>query len=139
MRRRQQELLEMLFPKVRARMLRLLFGVHTEQRCVRDLMSKSGLALSTVQDELRKLRAAGLIFSTTNGYRRFYHPDRNHPLFLELQRIVRLSEMLPAIDRSILHPKRRARRSAKQQRRPYRESPPYLPVQWHFSSLPKRT
>jgi hypothetical protein len=47
----------------------------------------SGLALHTVQEELRKLSAVGLITSWSNGYHRFYRGNRDHPLFAPLRRI----------------------------------------------------
>ena len=45
------EVLDILFPKVRAEALRLLFSDPTQQRYVRELMAMSGLALRTVQEE----------------------------------------------------------------------------------------
>jgi hypothetical protein len=65
-------------------------------------MTISGLALCTVQDELRKLSAIGLITSWSNGYQRFYRANRDHPLFLELLRIVQLSARLPQTKYSAL-------------------------------------
>ena len=46
-------------------------------------MGLSGLALHTVQDELRKLSAAGLITNWSNGYHRFYRANPNHKLTSE--------------------------------------------------------
>ena len=67
-------ILEVLFPKVRAEILRALFGGSRERRYVRELMRETGLALCTVQDELRKLSGIGLVTSYSNGYHRFYAP-----------------------------------------------------------------
>ena len=53
--------LDILFPRVRAELLRLLFAAPQKQRYVRELMRMSGLALSTVQDELRKLSAIRIL------------------------------------------------------------------------------
>ncbi len=91
------EILNVLFPKVRAEILRLLFKTPTKQLYVRELMGRSGLALRTVQDELAKLSALKLVISWSNGYHRFYRANRNHPLFLELRRIVQASERLPRV------------------------------------------
>ena len=52
----EHAVLEVLFPKVRAELLRLIFCNPPKQRYVRELMNMSGLALHTVQDELRKLK-----------------------------------------------------------------------------------
>lgn len=90
-------LLEVLFPKVRAEILRLLFSEPARQRYVRELVAMSGLALRTVQEELANLTAAGLITSWSNGYHRFYRANRDHPLFSALFRIVRLSGQLPRV------------------------------------------
>jgi len=43
-------LLDVLFPKVRAEILRALFRNSNDRRYVRELMRETGLALSTVQD-----------------------------------------------------------------------------------------
>ena len=53
--------LDVLFPSVRTTMLRLLFCSPPRQRYVRELTSLSGLALCTVQDELRKMSVLGLV------------------------------------------------------------------------------
>ncbi len=79
--KRPLTILEILFPRVRAEILRLLFSEPARQRYVRELMTMSGLALRTVQEELANLSAAGLITSWTNGYHRFYRANRDHKLF----------------------------------------------------------
>ena len=89
--------LYILFPKVRAEILRLLFSDPGRQRYVRELMAMSGLALRTVQEELANLSAAGLITSWSNGYHRFYRANRNHLLFSHLMSIVRKSARLPRV------------------------------------------
>jgi predicted transcriptional regulator len=89
--------LEILFPKVRAEILRLLFSEPAQQRYVRELMGLSGLALGTVQEELANLNAAGLIKSWSNGYHRFYRANRDHPLFSSVFRIVQTSARLPRV------------------------------------------
>ena len=53
--------MRVLFPEVRAKLLQLLFSIPPEQYYVRELTNKTGLALHTVQDELRKLTAIGLV------------------------------------------------------------------------------
>ena len=52
----ERTILSTLFPRVRAEILGSLFITLKEQRYVRELMRMSGLALSTIQDELRILR-----------------------------------------------------------------------------------
>ena len=72
--------LDVLFPEVRAKLLRVFFTALPKQRYVRELMNVSGLTLHTVQDELRKLSAVGLLTSWSNGYHRFYQANRDHPM-----------------------------------------------------------
>ena len=88
-------LLEVLFPKVRAKILQLLFTTPGNQQYVRQLAGSSGLALHTVQDELRRLSAVGLLTNWSNGYHRFYQANPGHPLCSHLFHIVHLSENLP--------------------------------------------
>lgn len=86
--------LDILFPRVRAEILRLLFADPAQQRYVRELMAMSGLALRTVQEELANLSAAGLITSWSNGYHRFYRANREHEIFSHLLHIVQASGRL---------------------------------------------
>lgn len=92
-----REVLDILFPKVRAEILRLLFSDATRQRYVRELMAMSGLALRTVQEELANLSAAGLVTSWSNGYHRFYRANRDHSLFSHLMSIVQKGARLPRV------------------------------------------
>ena len=106
--RSEQKILDVLFPKVRAQILRSLFGASRKPRYVRELTRETDLALSTVQDELRKLHATGLLTSHSNGFHRFYLANGGHPLFHELRRIVEMSERLPRTKRSALLRKQHA-------------------------------
>ena len=87
--------LDLLFPEARAAILRLLFSNTRVQRYVRELMLMSGLALRTIQEELATLSAAGVITTWSNGYRRFYKANRDHPLFSDLRNIIQKSSRLP--------------------------------------------
>jgi len=86
--KKQHSVLEVLFPQVRAEVLRLLFAPTRKEPYVRELMQMSGLALSTIQQELRRLAALQLISSWSNRYHRFYRANRDHPLFSDLVHIV---------------------------------------------------
>jgi hypothetical protein len=59
--------LDLLFPKVRAEILRILLSEPRKQRYVRELMLMSGLALRTVQEELATLTVLGMVTSWSNG------------------------------------------------------------------------
>lgn len=81
-------LLALLFPRVRAEILRLLFAVEGRELHLRDLTRQSGLSLKTVQDEFAKLSAADIVTSRRDGNRRYYRANASHPLFPDLRQIV---------------------------------------------------
>jgi predicted transcriptional regulator len=133
-------ILDVLFPAVRARLLRLLFAAPPRPHYVRELRDLSGLTLHTVQDELRKLIALGLLESWSNGYHRFYKANRGHPLSSHLFRMVQLNDELPAVKHSAL--RRPPGRSTSRRKLRVKTShlPPDRPLSWKVSSpLQKRT
>lgn len=81
-------LLSVLFPQVRAEVLRLLFADASRELHLRDLTRQSGLGLGTVQGELEKLSQADLVTSRRDGNRRYFRANASHPLFADLQQIV---------------------------------------------------
>lgn len=81
-------LLTILFPQVRAEVLRLLFANGARELHLRDLTRQSGLGLGTMQGELEKLSAANLVTSERDGNRRYYRANTDHPLFVDLQQLV---------------------------------------------------
>ena len=124
-------ILDVLFPAVRARLLRLLFTVPTRPHYVRELRDLSALNLHTVQDELRKLTALGLLKTWSNGYHRFYAANRAHLLADSLLRMVHLHEKLPAIKRSRLQrAPGRSRPGKKKGRGRLAHLPPDRPLSW---------
>ena len=80
--------LTVLFPQVRAEVLRLLFADASRELHLRDLTRQSGLGLGTVQGELEKLSASDLVTSRRDGNRRYYRANSSHPLFPDLQQLV---------------------------------------------------
>ena len=127
-----REILDVLFPKVRAEMLRLLFSTPQKQRYVCELRNMSGLALCTVQDELRKLEAVGLVTSWSERRRRFYRANHGHPLFSELLRIVRLSARLRRTKHSDLHRPQRSFPYKKRRHRQHTALSKDRPAKWHL-------
>ena len=127
--------LEVLFPQVRADILRLLFTLPLRERYVRELMAMSGLRLSTVQDELRKLNALSLVANRSNGYRRFYRANYGHPLFTHLAHIVQISQRLPALRRKEV----RVKRGQPRGRPKLHHLRPDNPINWHLFSKRRRT
>jgi predicted transcriptional regulator len=135
-------LLDVLFPKVRAEILRALFRKSNNRRYVRELMRETGLALCTVQDELRKLSGIGIVTSYSNGYHRFYAPNAGHPLCNELRRIVEISDRLPGTKRLILLRRQNlnASKARRRQPKPRMLHPDRSGVTWNlFSSHRRKT
>jgi hypothetical protein len=133
---RELAVLDVLFPRVRASMLRLLFSKPSKQRYVRELMTLSGFALCTVQDELRKLSAVGLVTSWSNGYQRYIQANPKHPMYDHLVNIVQTSERLPATKRTSLYRTRLHRGRRDQHLAAMR---PDRLVKWNlFSKRPRR-
>lgn len=81
-------LLEVLFPKVRAEVLRLLFADEGRELHLRELTRQSGLSLGTLQTEVEKLCAAELLLSRRDGNRRCFRANAAHPLFSDLRQLV---------------------------------------------------
>jgi predicted nucleotidyltransferase len=81
-------LLEVLFPQVRAEVLRLLFADEGRELHLRELTRQSGLSLGTLQTEVEKLCAADLLLSRRDGNRRYFQANAAHPLFADLRQLV---------------------------------------------------
>ena|SRR6266403_5483631 len=130
----KREILDVLFPAVRAAIIRALFSSPAKERYVRELVRMTGFALGTIQDELATLSAVDLVTSWSNRYRRFYRANPENPVSAELFHIVELSRRLPRGKISGPHRKRHSRRSQ-------HNAPTLRPerlLNWHlFSSSPK--
>jgi DNA-binding transcriptional ArsR family regulator len=88
-------LLQALFPRVRAEILRLLFTNPRQELYVRQLARLSFLSLHTIQEELAHLYKARLLLSRSNGYHRFYRANPKHPLYMTLRQLVIKTAQLP--------------------------------------------
>lgn len=82
------DLIEQLFPKARAGLLRLLFTDPARSLHLRDLARLSGLAVGTIQREVAHLRAAGLLLERRDGNRLYFFANVENPIFPELRGIV---------------------------------------------------
>jgi DNA-binding transcriptional ArsR family regulator len=98
-----ESLLSVLFPRVRAEVLRLLFADASRELHLRDLTRQSGLGLGTMQGELEKLSAADLVTSRRDGNRRYYRANASHPLFSNLQQLVLKTAGLKEVLAEALH------------------------------------
>jgi predicted nucleotidyltransferase len=81
-------LAELLSSKTRAEVFRLLFGVTEEHLHIRAIERRSGLAIGSVQDETRKLVTLGIVVRRKDGNRTYYEPNKKHPLYPDIRRIV---------------------------------------------------
>jgi len=130
---------DVLFPTVRARLLRLLFSLPPRRFHVRDLARRSELALSTVQEELHNLTALGVLTTSSNRYHRFYAANSRHPLFEPLSRIVHMSERLPLISRSARYRPQRHRGKKQRATAKVPPLPPNRPPGWDLFQHRKPT
>jgi predicted nucleotidyltransferase len=81
-------LLEVIFPQVRAEVLRLLFAEEGRELHLRELTRQCGLSLGTLQTEVEKLRAADLLLTRRDGNRLYFRANAAHPLFTDLRQLV---------------------------------------------------
>jgi DNA-binding transcriptional ArsR family regulator len=86
--KQNNRILNILFPDGRAEILRILFGPPLCESHGRELARLTTLALRTVQKELQTLSAAGILSRRAEGTRRLYRPNRDHPLFSALRRLI---------------------------------------------------
>jgi DNA-binding transcriptional ArsR family regulator len=109
---------ELLFPQVRAELLRLLFD-SSRECSVRELARSSDLALRTVQRELAVLEKAGLIISRDNGpgRRRFVRANRHHRAFAALKQLVMKGAAKPGTRGKAKKPRQKWRWSVRRLRK----------------------
>lgn len=81
-------LIEQLFPKARAEILRLLFSDPGRSLHLRELARLSGLAVGTIQREVAHLRETGLVRQQRDGNRLYFSANVENPILSELRGIV---------------------------------------------------
>ena len=118
------DLLHLLFPHVRAEILRILFFDPTQETYGRAAARATTLALRTVQRELAGLEAAGFVTSRKKDWCRLFRANREHRMFSALQQLV----IKGAADRPFVSkakkPRQSWRRTARGRRRRYIRSSP---------------
>jgi predicted nucleotidyltransferase len=82
------ELVDIVSSRVKAEILRLLFGLLESELHLRELARQSGLSLGTVQQELRRLTRIEVVTARKDGNRIYYRANRNHPIYGELHSLV---------------------------------------------------
>jgi len=115
------DILHVLFPSVRAELLRRLFSDPTREFYVRELARLTTFALGAVQQELARMSKAKLVTSHSNGYHRFYRANRRNPVFSNLQQLV----LKDVNRRPFVSQRKRPRQNwrTRKQRRRYKPSP----------------
>src|SRR5229473_886799 len=81
-------LIDIVSSRVKAELLRLLFGLRQPELHLRELVRQSGLSLGTVQQELRRLTRIGLVTARRDGNRVYYQANQEHPLYADLRNVV---------------------------------------------------
>jgi len=78
-----------LFGATRQRILALLFGHPDERFYQRRIIQAVGLGSGTVQRDLERLTAAGILTRTVEGRQTYFQANRDCPVFEELHGLVR--------------------------------------------------
>src|SRR6266404_9843157 len=82
------QLIDIVSSRVKAELLRLLFGLPGNELHLRELVRQSGLSLSTVQQELQHLSRVGLVVAHKDGNRVCYRANPEHPAYIDLRSLV---------------------------------------------------
>jgi predicted transcriptional regulator len=121
------DLLHLLFPHVRAEILRSLFLDPRRETFGREAARETTLALRTVQRELSILAAASLITSRKDGRRRLFRANRKHPMFAALQQVVVKADSGRAFVNKAKKPRQSWRQSARRREPRFARSWPLPP------------
>jgi predicted nucleotidyltransferase len=81
-------LAEILSSKIRSEIFRMLFGVNGEALHMREIERRSGFAIGTIQQELKKLLRLDLIKKREDGNRLYYEANQEHPLCPDIRNLV---------------------------------------------------
>jgi predicted nucleotidyltransferase len=82
-------LAEIVSSKVRAEIFRLLFADSAIELHMRELARISGMAIGTIQTELKKLSRLGLVTARRDGNRLYFRAQQTHPLYPDIRSMVR--------------------------------------------------
>src|SRR5438093_10435609 len=79
---------EVLASNVKAEVFRRLCGLDCGPLHLREIERRSGLAVATVQQELKRLTRLGVIEARPDGNRTYYVAREDHPLYPEIRGLV---------------------------------------------------
>jgi predicted nucleotidyltransferase len=82
------ELIDIVSSRVRAEVFRLLFDNEHRELHLREIARQSGLAIGTIQQEVKQLLGSGLILSRRDGNRLYFRANGTNPLFIEIRSLV---------------------------------------------------
>jgi DNA-binding transcriptional ArsR family regulator len=88
--------------KMRVRILMRLFLNPNQQSYIRELADEMGVSPSQVSEELKNLNATGLLHTEKKGRQINYSANQEHPLYPELQSMVKKSLGMDKILESII-------------------------------------
>jgi uncharacterized protein len=81
-------LAEILSSNIRAEIFRNLFGVEKQSLHLREIERRTGFAVGTVQQEIKKLQRLDIITRIKDGNRINYKANTDHPLYPEIRNLV---------------------------------------------------
>ncbi len=81
-------LAQILSSRVRARIFGLLHDPGDQEYHLREIARRSGLALRTIQQDLKKLLKLDLVCARRDGNRLYFRANIDHPVFPEIQKLV---------------------------------------------------
>jgi predicted nucleotidyltransferase len=93
-----------LFPKVRQRVLAVLFGNPDRSYYASEIIAAAKSGSGAVQRELAGLAAAGLLTVSRQGNQTHYQANSNSPIFAELRSMVLKTSGLADVLRTVLSP-----------------------------------
>ncbi|MBI4326941.1 MAG: nucleotidyltransferase domain-containing protein [Chloroflexi bacterium] len=73
-------MVDIVSSRVKAEILRLLFGLRQPELHLRELARQSGLSLGSIQQELRRLTRVGVVIARKDGNRVYYRANSRHPV-----------------------------------------------------------
>jgi predicted nucleotidyltransferase len=97
-------LADALFPKVRQRVLAVLFGTPDRSYYANEVIALAQSGTGAVQRELADLSAAGLLTVSKQGNQKHYQANANAPVFAELRSLVLKTMGLADVLRAALAP-----------------------------------
>jgi hypothetical protein len=93
-----------LFPKVRQRVLAVLFGTPDRSFYANEVIALAQSGTGAVQRELLALSEAGLLLVSKQGNQKHYQANASAPVFTELRGLVLKTMGLPDVMRTALAP-----------------------------------